>query len=36
MGNESEVHRVFMGKTEDKSLGRPRRRVEDNVKTYLK
>jgi hypothetical protein len=37
MENEREVHRVLVGKIEDKkSLGRPRRRWEDSVKMYLK
>jgi hypothetical protein len=33
MGEEREVHRVLVGKLEEKSpLGRPRRRWEDNIK----
>jgi hypothetical protein len=33
MGEESDVHRVLVGKGEGKRpLGRPRRRWEDNIK----
>ena len=36
MGEERGVHRVLMGKPEGKSpLGRPRRRLEDNIKKDL-
>jgi hypothetical protein len=36
MGEEREVHRVLVGKSEEKRpLGRPRRRWEDNSKTDL-
>jgi hypothetical protein len=36
MGEESEVHRVLVGKPEGKRpLGRPRRRWEDNIKIDL-
>jgi hypothetical protein len=36
MGEERGVHRVLMGKSEGKrSLGRPRRRWEDNIKMDL-
>ena len=36
MGEERGVHRVLVGKSEDKRpLGRPRRRWEDNIKMYL-
>jgi hypothetical protein len=37
MGNEREIYRVLVGKTEEnRSLGRPRRRWEDSVKMYFK
>jgi hypothetical protein len=32
MGEEREVHRVLVGKPEERPLGRPRRRWEDNIK----
>jgi hypothetical protein len=36
MGEERDVHRVLVGKSEGKRpLGRPRRRWEDNIKTDL-
>ena len=36
MGDGRGVHRVLVGKPEGKrSLGRPRRRWEDDIKTYL-
>jgi hypothetical protein len=36
MGEERGVHRVLVGKPEEKmSLGRPRRRWEDNIKMDL-
>jgi hypothetical protein len=36
MGEERVVHRVLVGKPEEKRpLGRPRRRWEDNIKIYL-
>ena len=36
MGEDRGVHRVLVGKPEGKrSLGRPRRRWEDNIKTNL-
>jgi hypothetical protein len=35
MGEERDVHRVFVGKPEGKRpLGRPRRRWEDNINTF--
>jgi hypothetical protein len=37
MGEERNVYRVFMGKPERKRpLGRPRRRWEDRIRTYLR
>jgi len=37
MGEGRGVHRVLVGKPEgDRSLGRPRRRWEDNIKTDLR
>jgi len=36
MGEGRDVHRILVGKSEGKkSLGRPRRRAEDNIKTDL-
>jgi hypothetical protein len=36
MAEEREVHRVLIGKSEEKRpLGRPRRRREDNIKMNL-
>jgi hypothetical protein len=36
MGKDSGVHRVLVGKPEEKRpLGRPRRRWEDNIKMHL-
>ena len=36
MGQSRGIHRVLVGKPEGKRpLGRPRRRWEDNIKTYL-
>ena len=36
MGEGRGVHRFLVGKSEEKRpLGRPRRRWEDNIKTYL-
>ena len=36
MGEDRGVHRVLVGKPEEKMpLGRPRRRWEDNIKMYL-
>jgi hypothetical protein len=36
MGPERRVHRVLVGKTEGKrTLGRPRRRWEDNIMMYI-
>jgi hypothetical protein len=36
MGEERVEHRVLVGKPEGKRpMGRPRRRWEDNIKTYL-
>jgi len=37
MGEERSEHRVLVGKPEGKrTLGRPRRRWEDNIKMYLR
>jgi len=37
MGEGRGVHRVLVGKPEgEKSLGRPRRRWEDNIKMHLR
>jgi hypothetical protein len=35
MGEGRVVYRILVGRPERRSLGRPRRRWEDNIKTYL-
>jgi hypothetical protein len=36
MGEKTNAHRVLVGKTERRPLGRPRRRREDNIKMDLR